>query len=280
MGVLDVQWEEIAGYLEGIRRRRPTLGEVVDLQGRILRVQHAAALALPAPFLDPGVDRLAGRNRRGLPLLPREEFAIDWAAAASVFGALVAAVAEAGGEAQARVAPIRRALEAGTLDAAELGRRVVWGEVGDPVGGLDDEQLRFLAGASLRPCAEALSRALGQWVEGDRWYRPLCPVCGSPPKVAELRGAELAASRYLHCGFCGWGWAYQRSGCPFCGTADHRAMEFLLIEDDPRVKIEGCKACRRYLKVADNKEFFGLVPWLEEITSPHLDLVALERGYR
>ena len=54
----------------------------------------------------------------------------------------------------------------------------------------------------------------------------------------------------------------------------------MLIEDDQRVKIEICQQCRRYIKVVDNKEFFGLIPFLEDLTTPHLDLLALERGYR
>lgn len=280
MGVGDHSWGEIAEYLEGVLRRRPALGEVVDLQGRILRAQHAAALAIAARAVGGGSDRLSERNRQGLPVLPRGEFAIDVPAAAALFHALVAALSDAGAGAREHALPIQRALETGALDVQTLLRGGVRGEEGGAMAGLHPERLLFLAEASLRPHAEALGKALGRWVEGDRWHRPACPVCGSPPKIAELRGAELAASRYLHCGFCGWAWAYRRSGCPFCETADHRAMELLLIEDDPRVKIEGCKACRRYLKVADNKEFFGLIPWLEEITSPHLDLVALERGYR
>ncbi len=280
LGVHDHSWEEIAEYLEGVRRRRPALGEVVDLQWRVLRAQHAAARELPAPVLDGGPERLAERNRLGLPVLPRGEFTIHWPAAAALFDALLASLTESGGEARERALPIQRAVGTGDLDVVALLRGTVRGGAEGVMGGLDPDRLRFLAGASIRPYAEALARAMGRWVDGERWRRPVCPVCGSPPKVAELRGAELAASRYLHCGFCGWAWAYRRSACPFCGNQDHTGLELLLVEDDPRCKIETCQRCRRYLKLVDNKEFFGLVPFLEDLTTPHLDMLAIERGYQ
>ncbi len=280
MGLRDRPWEELAEYLEEVRRRRPALAEVVDLQRCILRVQHEAAQALPDPPVDDAAEALAMRNTQGLPVVPRGEFTIDFAAAAGLFGALLDALSAAGGGARERAQAIRRALESRALDLAIFLPKTVRGEADGCFDGLDPEPLRILADASVRPHAEALARALARWVHEDRWSRPTCPVCGSGPRIAELRGEELAASRYLHCGFCGWAWPYLRSGCPFCETADHRALDLLTIEEDPRVKIETCRQCRRYIKVVDNKEFFGLIPWLEEITTPHLDLLALERGYR
>ncbi len=280
MGLRDRPWEEIAEYLEEVRRRRPALAEVVDLQGRILRVQHEAARALPDPTVDTAAEALARRNTQGLPVVPRSEFALDLAAAARLFSALLDALSAAGGETRERALAIRRGLESRVLDLTALLQAAVRGEEGGRFGGLDPGPVRLLAEASIRPYAEALALALGRWVRDDRWNLPTCPVCGSPPRIAELRGAELAASRYLHCGFCGWAWGYRRSGCPFCENVDHRGIELLVVEDDPRCKIETCQRCRRYLKLVDNKEFFGLIPSLEDLTTPHLDLLALERGYR
>ncbi len=278
--LVERRWEEIAEYLAGVRRRRPAVGEVVDLHERLLRAQHAAAQALPARAVDAESDRLAERNRQGLPVVARGEFPIDLVAATELFGGLLAALRESGPEARDRAVAIQRGVETGALDVVALLEGAVRGDEVGECGGLDPEPLRLLAEASIRPGAEVLARGVGRFVEGDRWHRPTCPVCGSPPKIAELRGAELAATRYLHCGFCAWAWAYRRSGCPFCENVDHRGLELLLIEDDPRCKIETCQHCRRYIKLVDNKEFFGLIPFLEELTTPHLDLLALERGYR
>ena len=98
--LVEHRWEEIAEYLAGVRRRRPAVGEVVDLHERLLRAQHAAAQALAAPAFDAGSDRLAERNRQGLPVVARGEFPIDLPAAAQLFGALLAALRESGAEAR------------------------------------------------------------------------------------------------------------------------------------------------------------------------------------
>jgi FdhE protein len=280
MALSERPWEEIAEYLNEVRRRRPAVSEVVDLQRSILRVQYEVARALADASVETPEGSLAERNRQGLPLVPRKDFEIDLTAAAALFGALLQALSEAGGPARERALAIRRELEARAFDLVALLRSTLRGEEDGALGGPEFQPLQLLAEATIRPHAEAVACALGRWVQQDRWARAACPVCGSAPRIAELRGEELAASRYLHCGFCGWAWPYRRSGCPFCETVDHRALELLTIEDDPRVKIETCRQCQRYIKVVDNKEFFGLIPWLEEVTTPHLDLLAQERGYR
>jgi hypothetical protein len=61
--------------------------------------------------------------------------------------------------------------------------------------GLDPEILQTLAEASVRPSVQAVAQRLGLFVENDRWLRTVCPVCGSEPEFAELRGQELGASR-------------------------------------------------------------------------------------
>ena len=113
----------------------------------------------------------------------------------------------------------------------------------------------------------------------ERWRKAICPVCGSAPKFAELGGEALAASRYLHCGFCGWAWQVDRIGCPYCDNKNHNRLQTLIIEDYQQCKLEVCQECRRYLKVVDNREFIGLIPEIEDMATPHLDLAAIERGY-
>jgi hypothetical protein len=36
--------------------------------------------------------------------------------------------------------------------------------------------------------------------------------------------------------------------------------------------------CHRYLKLVDSKEFLGLIPEVEVLLTPHLDVAAVERG--
>jgi FdhE protein len=126
---------------------------------------------------------------------------------------------------------------------------------------------------------EAVAKHAGSSVQNSRWFRSICPVCGGEPGYAELRGQELAASRYLHCGFCGWAWPVRRLACAFCDNTDHERLQTLIIENHLSCKLEACDACHRYLKLVDNKEFIGLIPEIEALVTPHLEVAAMERGY-
>ena len=145
--------------------------------------------------------------------------------------------------------------------------------------GLDPEILQTLAEASVRPSVQAVVQSLGSFVEYDRRLIAVCPVCGSVPEFAELRGQELGASRYLHCGFCGWAWPIRRLGCPFCDNKEHERLQTLIIENHLPCKLEVCEVCHPYLKLVDSKEFLSLIPEVEVLLTPHLDVAAVERGY-
>lgn len=277
----DSSWEEIAAAFEKARARQPALSELFDFYEKLLREQHAVTVNLEPNSYDEALWR--GRIGRGEPLLPREEFPIDLASAGALFRNLCRLTKERGGTVRAAAEVIESALGSGALDLQELLRGTV-AEEGYPFAvadqlSLDPELLNTLSEASIRPGIQARAKTIGSLVENDRWLRAICPVCGSEPKYAELRGQELAAARYLHCGFCGWTWPIRRLGCPFCKNKDHNRLQTLIIENHLQCKLEVCEVCRRYLKVVDNKEFIGLIPEVEVLATPHLDLAAMERGY-
>jgi FdhE protein len=101
-------------------------------------------------------------------------------------------------------------------------------------------------------------------------------VCGNKPRLAELRAPE--GRRHLHCAFCHFSWQFAATGCPNCGTRQPAGINVLYVEDDRRSRLEICEACRTYIKCIDNKEFFGIVPLVEDLLSPHLDILAVEKG--
>lgn len=277
----DSSWEEIAAVFEKARARQPALSELLDFYEKLIREQYAVTVNLGPNSYDEAL--LRGRIGRGEPLLPREEFLLDLAPAKGLFRTLCRLTKERGGAVRAAAEEIESALGSGVLDLQDLLRGTV-AEEGYPFAvadqlALDPELLNTLADASIRPGIQAWAKSLGSLVENERWLRAICPVCGSEPKFAELRGEELAASKYLHCGFCGWAWAARRLGCPFCDNKDHNRLQTLIIENHLQCKLEVCEVCRRYLKVVDNKEFIGLIPEIEALATPHLDVAAMERGY-
>ena len=277
----DSSWQEIATVFEKARKRQPALSELLNFYETLVREQHTLTVNLEPRSYDEALAR--DRAGRGEPLLPREQFRIDFASAGTLFRDLCRLAKERGGAVRAAAEEIESAVASGAFDLRDLLRGTV-AEEGYPFAvadrlALDPELLNALADASVRPGIQAWARTLGSLVENDRWLRAICPVCGSEPKFAELRGEELAASKYLHCGFCGWAWPVRRLGCPFCDNKDHNRLQTLIIENHLQCKLEVCDVCRRYLKLVDNKEFIGLIPEVEVLASPHLDVAAMERGY-
>jgi FdhE protein len=277
----DSSWDEIAGAFERARLRQPSLAEMLDFYEKLVREQHAVPVTLDPAALDESV--LRDRIGRGEPLLPRREFPLDLPATEHLFRSVCRLAKERGPEVRAAAEQIESALDGGELDLQELLRGTVAEEgyafaVADQRN-LDPELLNTLAEASIRPSVQAVAKTLGSQVDMGRWVRTICPVCGSEPRFADLRGQELAASRYLHCGFCGWAWPARRLGCPFCDNTDHNRLQTLIIENHLSCKLEVCEACRRYLKLVDCKEFIGVIPEIEVLVTPHLDLAAMAREY-
>jgi FdhE protein len=277
----DWSWDEIGEAFERARRRHPGLAEMLDFYEKLVREQHAVAVILNPAAVDESL--LRDRMGRGEPLLSRREFPLDLPATEQLFRTICRLAKERGPEVRAAAEEIESARNGGELDLQELLRGTV-AEEGFAFGvadqrNLDPELLNTLAEASIRPNVQAVAKTLGSQVDLGRWVRTICPVCGSEPTFADLRGQELAASRYLHCGFCGWAWPVRRLGCPFCDNTDHNRLQTLIIENHLSCKLEVCEVCRRYLKLVDCKEFIGVIPEIEVLITPHLDLAAMGRDY-
>lgn len=106
-----------------------------------------------------------------------------------------------------------------------------------------------------------------------------CPVCGSPPGLAELRRDD--GQRVLHCSLCGTGWRFARLACPDCGVREPGALGFLRLgAEDPRW-VETCTTCRGYIKTVDARKLPAGPPFaalVEDTATLHLDLLAEREG--
>lgn len=97
-----------------------------------------------------------------------------------------------------------------------------------------------------------------------------CPFCGRPPLLAVTNG-----HRQFVCSLCSGGWPAAAGACPACAGRQidifrHRAM--------PHVRAEGCRVCRRYLKVIDVGKEPAAVPVVDEMAALELDDLARRRG--
>jgi FdhE protein len=137
--------------------------------------------------------------------------------------------------------------------------------------------LRGLSPLMARPMLQACWRA---WAARGPvpWPFGHCPLCGSWPVLAEIRG--LDGSRHLRCGCCGSDWQSDLLRCPFCGETDPEQLGSLVVPDSPQQTIEVCDGCRGYVKTITT-----LTPIraehvvLHDLATLVLDVHALEHDY-
>lgn len=282
--------------LERLTQRRPDLAAAVALQGALLRESLGAAREpIVQPFPLPR-DRLLAKVRAGTPLLHEEPAYVDVQYAADLFSRLVETAASLAPEAEPEVRASLDAL-AGAATAGRLPAEPLFAEAFVQHSqhlremalhaGVDGDLLESLAALAVAPLLRAyaahlaplLERADDGSLDAATWHKGYCPVCGGWPVLAELRGIEL--KRYLRCAACATAWPVLRLQCPYCETGDYRQLTSLQAEDDRRFKVEVCGRCHGYLKTANafDPAPAALLP-LEDLSSVHLDVAAIERGYQ
>ena len=275
------RWEDIVEALADVRRRKPEMEELLAFSEELLHAQYQALARIDTEAIDD--DLLRERIRRREPLLHRGEFPIDLDSAGSLFRALGRLARKRGGEVEASAVVIEAALDDGRVSLPSLLKGALaeegYGYAVAHEHGLDPELLQTLVEWSLRPSLEACAERLGEHRKGVRWEEPICPICGSRPGFAELRGEDVTSLRFLTCSLCGFAWQFRRVGCPSCGSTDHNQLRTLLQEGDERCFLEVCDRCHGYIKTVDNRTHFGLIPEIEAMAASPLDLVARDRGY-
>ena len=144
--------------------------------------------------------------------------------------------------------------------------------------GADAEALQALVALLPVPFLLACNRRLTMSVPSS-WAEGFCPVCGSWPAFAEIRGIER--SRYFRCARCGSEWYARALVCPFCEISDHNALATLVpAKSEAHAMIDACNGCRGYVKAFTRLQ--GCPPSaviIEDLASVDLDMAALEQGY-
>jgi FdhE protein len=111
------------------------------------------------------------------------------------------------------------------------------------------------------------------------WSEGYCPLCGSWPAFAEIRGIER--SRCYRCARCGGAWYARALVCPYCDMSDHNQLAALVpAKGDTRAVIDACNRCRGYIKAFTRLQ--GCPPpavMIDDLASVDLDMAALDNGY-
>ena len=134
----------------------------------------------------------------------------------------------------------------------------------------------YFVRACLQPIAENLQ---SQLAPDQNYKKSCCPACGGLPQLAVLRPEGEGASRSLLCSFCLREWLFRRIVCPFCGEEEKEKLPRYAAEACDYVRVEGCDACKHYLKAVDMNIDGHAVPLIDEAAWAVLDLWAAEHGY-
>jgi formate dehydrogenase maturation protein FdhE len=128
------------------------------------------------------------------------------------------------------------------------------------------------------PFLQSCNAAWGS-ASAEDWPGSYCPVCGSWPAFAEIRGIER--SRSYRCGRCGSEWHAHGLACPYCATTNHRDLVELVPEKPGSAGfIDACKQCLGYIKAFNRLQACApLAVMLEDLKGAALDVAALEQGY-
>ena len=311
----DPQTAAIAKRLDTLVERRPELVEPITFYRAMLPLLRQAQLIIE-PF---SLTTETARHKiaAGLPLLIDEDLPLDPVATRDLFIRLCRIVEAMGspssqnrgvasffsrgrtnsaqllgrarngdeGALQAMAArQIRNAVEQNQLDLLAVWSVLAAGDARSVEliaheFKLDAKLLRMLAQNSLKPALRVWAQELKDKVDLAGWRRSQCPMCGSPPALAEIQGKESA--RHLRCGMCGADWPYARLRCALCGNEDHKSLGYLSVEgEEEKYRAQTCQVCRGYIKAVVT---FDPTPVdllaVEDLATLHLDLIATERGY-
>jgi len=222
-----------------------------------------------------------GRDENAAVAIPPETLPLDLTLARRLFTATIEIVAKHG-SAGGQLRRLRSLTENKPGLIEELIRRAALAGDGGYVASLKvpAELLLFVARIVAAPFVTAAAIRIEQSGAQPPGSDGYCPLCGSPPSLAELRAGD--GSRVLHCSLCGHRFEFARLVCPFCGVDDQSALGTLTVDAEQARWIETCDRCRHYLKTIDGRrlpEVQQPIPLVEEVARMYLDLLAEREGF-
>jgi FdhE protein len=258
--------------LDRLRQRQPEWAPWLAVVEEVMR---EAATSRWDAWVPPTVTLRAA----GAPLLSRTQCGVDGGSVRRLLDRVIRMAARAGTPQMATLATLSDAqFDALMLFTASLchdADRIR--DVADSCGA-DAEALHSVLALLPVPFLHGCNRTLSPSIP-ESWGEGYCPVCGSWPSFAEVRGIER--SRHFRCGRCGSEWHAHSLCCPYCGTRDHNELVALVPEQaTANAVVEACKQCLGYVKTFTTLQ--GCPPgavMTEDLASVALDVAAIDHGY-
>lgn len=258
--------------LEGLRRERPEWEPWLVVVDEILREAGG-------PAWETAVPATVEAQRTAVPLLEGTTLTLDAGLTRRLFERLIRTASRVG---TPKMASMKAALHADMewmpLFMAALGQdnERITGIAA--IAGADPEALQAIVALLPVPFLHACNRRWASTISPS-WVEGYCPVCGSLPVFAEVRGIER--NRYFRCGRCGGEWHARALYCPYCAMTDHEELVALVPQKGgSNAVIDACHRCLGYVKTFTRLQ--GCSPgavMLEDLASVDLDVAAVEHGF-
>jgi FdhE protein len=258
--------------LNGLRRERPEWEPWLVVVDEIL---HEAG----SPAWEAAVPAAAQAQRTAVPLLAGTTLILEAGLFRRLFERLIRTASRVGTPKMSSLkAALHADLEWAPLFTASLSQDSDRINEIAAVSGADAEALHAVIALLPVPFLHACNRRWASSISAS-WVEGYCPVCGSWPAFAEVRGIER--NRYFRCGRCGGEWHARALYCPYCAMSDHDELVTLVPEKvGSNAVIDACQRCLGYVKTFTRLQ--GCSPgavMLEDLASVDLDVAAIEHGF-
>jgi FdhE protein len=258
--------------LNGLRRERPEWEPWLVVVDEILREAGSTPWEADVPAA-------AQVQPTAVPLLAGATLTLDTALVRRLLERLIRTASRAGTPKMASLkAALSADLEWAPLFTASLCQDSERINQIAAVSGADAEALHAVIALLPVPFLHACNRRWASSISAS-WVEGYCPVCGSWPAFAEVRGIER--NRYFRCGRCGGEWHARALYCPYCAMSDHDELVTLVPEKGgSNAVIDACQRCLGYVKTFNRLK--GCSPgavMLEDLASVDLDVAAIEHGF-
>ena len=274
-------WGKLRKRIEQLKKKRPGYGEILDFYQKVREAQEQAKTSLKVETIRLGKDWKELFVKEGFSVVQREDFPIDLEVSARLFRSLCQIAEEANSYLSDKARRIEEAVANKKVDLRKLlsqaGNQAKVEEMADG-SGLDKKILLFLIQNSARPSIEVGREQLSHEQIPGTSPKGFCPACGSPPHLSLLK--EEVGKRFLLCSYCGYQWQTDRLICAFCGNKDQESLYYLHAEGEEPYRLDLCDKCHQYIKTIDLRKIEAIDPFLEDLATPHLDLLASKKGYK
>lgn len=273
--------EKLKQRIQQLKKKRPGYREILNFYRKVREEQEKIKASLklkPIHIKKEWKDLL---SREGFPLLEKEDFPLDIETSITLFQSLCQIGKEANPHMAEQVKKIEEALNNNRIEMKELLKGGIEDQKLEQIAiqfGLDKKVLLFLIQSSIRPSIEAGMEQLLKELDPETWLKGICPICGSLPLLSLLK--EEVGKRFLLCSYCGCQWRIERLFCPFCKNKEQEFLHYFYAEGEETYRIDLCDKCHQYIKAIDLRKIEEVDPFLEDLATLHLDILASEKGYK